>query len=206
MGSNDNSIWEDITGELTNNGGSGVTTIFNVNNNKKYLYYKLEISSSYNTALAIAELQFYGEPDYDSRTYIYDNGVEVMEVSTAGNDTYGTVEKRSDYLYLKATASTPASGKPFTQIYTDKINAGLYTIARWTLGKMLNSGTITRFGCFALTKTAPSNYGSSDIIANADFKETPTSLEITSVNDNAHIVIFVNSGSSECSIETVWLE
>lgn len=84
QGSNDGSSWTDIQDNLSLSGSETTIKCFDINNNTKYMYYRIFIQttrSGYNPLCAT--LQFYGfdysEYDWDtdnSRKYIYDHGVE----------------------------------------------------------------------------------------------------------------------------------
>lgn len=65
QGSNDGSYWNDLGTYINEKEGKNETSVFDVNNNDSYLYYRVYIMSSYGAvAVSIGELQFYG-PDYE---------------------------------------------------------------------------------------------------------------------------------------------
>ena len=210
-GSNDGTKWDDLTEITVKKTSASYIGFVEFENTTAYKYYRL-LSTKNNVNyggynyVQIDEIILYGTPDYESRTYIYDNGVEVMEVNIYALSTYGIAEKKNDYLYIKATSTATPQGTNMTQLYTkNSFDASLYTVVNWTLGKLLNVGSGSRYACINVCRNVPFVAGSSDQISAIDFTKE-TTLDITNVNGDVHLEVHVNSGSSECSIETLWLE
>lgn len=131
QGSNDGSAWEDISSELTNANNTPNVKHTNTFSNDKYFTYirviDVETFGSHQY-LQMNYLQFYGrelksgEVDYsehDERNYIYDNGVEVEEVTKTATSVLATIDT-TNYTLLRATIGKYA-------ISTDRIKCGSAT-------------------------------------------------------------------------------
>ena len=182
-----------------------------INNNDEYRYYRFVYVSNNKNDIGFAygvKFQLYGAPDYDSRTYIYDHGVEVMPVTSPESPaTYGSTEKRNDYLYLKAASSGTPNGTVMAQFYAGPLNVNSHSIVSLSLGKLLNVGASTRFGSLALRKSVPYvSHEDTDTISSLSFNLSQLLIDINDINDNVYVVIFANNHGAEGSVETLWLE
>lgn len=120
VASNDNTTWIPL-GSFTNPSNDlSVTTMFDVINDTAYLYYRLEITSVHNSMISIGNIQFYGSPDYNARTYIYEHGLEILDLNTCVTGS-GLAEKREDYLYTYK-GSTAGSGEIYASEQLDMTN------------------------------------------------------------------------------------
>lgn len=180
--SNDNSDWKDISDVLNYASGTTVTSggdkYYNVTPTTA-LYFRIVYVSANdsrpNTA-GVYEIQLYGIPDYESRSYIYDNGVEVMEVTTSG-----TVTKNADCITLATANSTATATLDTTS------NKVLYGIAG------MNATGTNALVCGS---------GSSTFTANTMPKNT---LDITSINGSNAVGIKQTAvGKFDC--EAIWIE
>lgn len=112
QGSNNGSEFVDLGTFINNNDTKLYTNYYDLNNDSAYMYYRLVgiSANNDNTGFTIGQLQLYGAPDYESRTYIYDHGVEVMEVGNRGYSSGNNVIENSDNLAItKTNTSTDAN-------------------------------------------------------------------------------------------------
>ena len=125
----DGNDWIDLyTGTYEN---KSYDFVANIDNNNSYSKYRLLVLSSHNNnVVQITSLQFYGTPDYESRYYIYEHGVEVMDIEIL--DSKGKGEKRVDTLYVGKAGSTAAISTAF--FTTNKIPTEQYSIVSINMG------------------------------------------------------------------------
>ena len=119
QGSNDDVSWSNIGEGIVVAGADNLVHFINAySSNINYRYYRLSldalkcshpyarVAGSY--ALLVYEFQLYGTPDYESRTYIYDHGVEVMNTLLAGPNPIKegqTLINDGENLYAKVNVS-----------------------------------------------------------------------------------------------------
>lgn len=198
QGSNDGSTWTNL-GSFVKTDGALKPEIFSFDNSTAYTHYRIEILDCYGTAMGIGELQFYGTPDYDSRTYIYDHGVEVMETEWVTEGSGVTFEKEVDQLLLTDT-STSYTGLVFTD--ADISNS---KVQRITLGNTITNIDKTHMGVreqkTVLATTTAVYYNTS---ANAPGNEV---LDISSVNSGYPFISAGDrSNTGTLTISEWWLE
>ena len=199
---NDNDNWVDLeTFNFTHNGGAAtiLTFMMDLNNNDKYLYYRLVSENDYipTSSVVVRTIQLYGAPDYESRTYIYDHGVEIMPVTAYKQNNEDVVEKRSDYLYME----TKQTGEYNVNMVCDtKIDLSPYSIITIVRGNILsNTGSI-----IAASDYNRLDYGT-PIIAQSSVPYYNTSyLDVNQVNTEAYIMGAANSKGKRILTYTEW--
>lgn len=119
-GSNDGNTYYPVGSELTSN---GIKATYTINNSTYYLYYRLKVNAYSGTSnnVNIINLQFCGREqaqniDYDTRFYLYDNGIEILPVTKTSTSALATTDTTS-YSVLKATVGKYATTN-------DKIKCG----------------------------------------------------------------------------------
>ena len=208
--SNNGSEFEVLYSGTTANSDKKQSFVFD--NDKCYLYYRIFVIDTYVTttdsAIGIIRLQFYGIPDYESRTYIYDNGVEVMEVgyeyaNPATGYTKYNVEKQADSILF------PAKGSKATVMLGLKDSPIDLTPYKMS-GVFVSNGTqygdiIGGIGVFTKKDATSEN-----TVAKTGFVQgalpNPMALDLNSVNGYYYLVM--NSGFETRSMEIYewWLE
>lgn len=171
----------------------------------KYIKFHPDTSVIGTNSVGLTDLQCYGAPDHDSRTYIYDHGVEVMEVQSAGAETYCTVVKNSDNIHMTMTGTNASTGTVMPQIYSSIINTTNYKIACLKTD-LINSGT--RWAVHGISKTVPTKVGNSSdtFSATLTITEPNTTLDITAVNQERYPVVFNNATVAVITIAEWWFE
>lgn len=111
QGSNNKNDWDTIYKWTFDNTSRTNECYFTVDNNNEYTHYRIMTTTgmgigipttgSVGYYISFAKIQFYGTPDYDSRTYIYDHGVEVTGLTLSG-----TATKEADSIKLTAANDT----------------------------------------------------------------------------------------------------
>jgi hypothetical protein len=85
--------------------GNANMTYYNTVSDKAYKYYRfIYVSNTANDIIkgSGAKFQLYGTPDYESRTYIYEHGVEVMALTKdVNNSGFMPAITREDTIYLQ---------------------------------------------------------------------------------------------------------
>ena len=119
QGSKDGNNFDDLTDYISVSPTiyTSLTTIehnIDVKPKDSYVYYRLIFNPTLVSADAtgcvnwIRVFQLYGTPDYESRTYIYDHGVEVDSGLTVNSTSSGTAERLNDNILLTVTAAISA--------------------------------------------------------------------------------------------------
>ena len=208
QGSNDGNKYDDLSDVLTcdktiNNNESN---IYNINNKESYKYYRLYLLNGTGGFYSIAKIQFYGTPDYESRTYIYDNGVEVMEVTAYANG--HTAEKQADQLYLYKNNASTVTPQFYT---TNKIDLTSKSVVYTVMGNVIvpdNEGWAgAGMICSAVPMTS-SNYNNINI-AKTPFTKYKTVTDVSNINQEAyvqHSLITSATNSMKATITEWWLE
>ena len=175
--------------------------IFSINSN--IVANKWRILTVGDNILVIHAAQFYGTPDYESRTYIYDHGVEVMEIDKI--DDYGVGEKRVDTLFLSPANSTAVVNS--TWFYTkNKIYMGPYNTCSIIMGGNVGypKGTYGSIGIFDTT-----NMNTTALAFVRPFTELSTLpkkvCDISQVNVEAYAIVGV-SETDYYDVSEWWLE
>ena len=183
-------------------------------NETKYNAIRLNITqkNTYSQASYMPQvrcIQFYGAPDYDSRTYIYDHGVELMEVQKAynRNGAAGTVIKHSDYVYIKGSTDITA-GNDCGISPVEQIDASPYSI----LCSVSSDGcgdTNGIFGYLMVVKgsSTPYNSDGGDCLASYSFNSISNRavLDISNINQSVTPVVS-NAWGAFLNVTEFWLE
>ena len=211
QGSNNNSKWEKI-GDGFEVACKNVTgfVVDASSHNIKYRYYRLildptkcshpytRVSGSY--ALLIANVELYGTPDYDSRTYIYEHGVEVMGVSADGYTYSGyTVEeatKTEDSIIVKPSAS---SGKMCVIGTNNTIDLSAYSCIFVKAIDWLLASNVAGYIITNVSKVAHDSTSHVDITTNNNC------LDINNINASSYICIRT-AGDRMIEVAEWWLE
>ena len=162
-----------------------------------------------NNTFQIGNIQVYGTPDYESRTYIYDHGVEVMPITAYASKTAATVSKNTDELYGKFTSASDI----IAQFYTNTVNMTNYKIIRAKAGNQLFTNGDSYFE-LAAGSTAPTTYEESGIKATLTVTATnlPNGIcvDINSITQSLYPIIFENATTTArtrtFTIAEWWLE
>lgn len=195
QGSNNGSSWTNLATLTNAKTDSAVKHSYEFENNTAYTYYRLLFNSVYGASnIAIGELQMYGTPDHESRTYIYEHGVELMELEIAG-----TATKEADEL-----VSSVSNGAAIVFTYTDLTD---YKLIRGVCGSELimllnmayctNKPSTSSFSEDGRVTISPSDAVLPDLI----------NLDISNVN-GSYYVTFGNktSNTQKSTLEEWWLE
>ena len=187
---------------------SGDSQIFSFENDESYEYYRLKVVDTYGGfCVCITELQFYGTPDYDSRTYIYDHGVELMAMGDRGTSSGNSVEKTSDSILWIKTNTTVASSNYAHAGMLELIDTTEYDLA----GMTASVETSDSHGALYAVNHA-------DIIQSSTFSPAaentmyrgvnPTYLDMTNVNGEHSIIVSLgyNATVGRIYINELWLE
>lgn len=154
-----------------------------------------------SNTLAAHAAQFYGAPDYDSRTYIYDHGVEVMEVSI-DNDNGAIIEKQPDKLYMKCVNT-----KTVDSLYIPNAELAEYKLITVRMDKELLARSDGAFYGLSISSTmVTQDNGSTVTMASALGTKPVTYLDITSITQQGYINISVDTAGMTNTISEWWLE
>ena len=153
----------------------------------------------------VISLQVYGAPDYESRTYIYDHGVEVMGLTTYNNNSVHTINMTSDAIEITGGGAT---GK--TSVYTiSKIDSSNYSL----LNSKVDGNTATTFDRFyiAVSNVLPSDQTGNNysLLAYLYCSSNVTKLDLNSVDQEVYIITGFSSNGAVTGTMTVsefWLE
>ena len=214
QGSNDGSKWNDITNytnTVTSSGGSWMIPVLSVT---PYLYHRLLITSAHDTGyeyqkmVSVGEIQFYGTPDYESRTYIYDHGVEVIKLDDNTNFSGFTVVKpilNSDNITLESLSELKSVCAIST---TDRIDLANYRVifTNTVDGSDVRFGEVSDITSVLNLTTAKTDIDTNNhIIANDILDYLSSCLDINNISQPCYINIHSSEGRYAI-IDTVWLE
>ena len=155
--------------------------------------------------MGIGLAQLYGAPDYDSRTYIYDHGVEVMELDTYSSSSSHSVEIGNDSITVTKGAT---SGKAFA--YTaNKINLSNYSLLSTVSGEHMNN--TNNVNVIAVGANLPSVEAATDYTPTACVvtSGSKNELDITDMTEELYAVFGFATGGTNASLITssqIWLE
>ena len=168
---------------------------------------RFEFTVPNQNSVVMKGVQAYGAPDYESRTYIYDHGVEVMPLTVDNsNIALGTITKNDDNIRVAMTSTVAANGNPYCQVYSGEIDFNKYNCLCMEMDKELNQGTGSRFFIMAvITSNAPLKAGESKVSELVITKPT-NYIDITSIQTKGYAIGFNNGTSAVCTIATWWLE
>jgi hypothetical protein len=216
--SDDGVTYTPITsGTFTNKSQSTIEIVDLSSNNTPYRYWQLEVDSTYNGAVTIKTLQFYGldysEKEFEEGTtkkWLYDHGVELETFTTNTSGSGSVATKDADSLYNSVPASTNVSASALVNI--DLTN---YSLARMVVGKEAY-GSVSNYasgGLVVLSTTTPT-YNTSPDAQNYPLPpindKNNIALDISSFNTTKAIGIFmrnVSSGSlKKFRADEIWLE
>ena len=218
QGSNDNSKWDNLTDKIYITGRTIKSYYTTLNNSKSYKYYRLICTDSKNPymcyrgkyGLGLYTFQLYGAPDYESRTYIYDHGVELTPIKVGGcSATYGTETIETDRLKIAntATALPTTEGTVFPQIYcTELIDTTNFKTCRVKTGLLLNYGNSTKFGNIVICTKVPAKRKDGGEISYAGVTNTNDCIDISSINGTYYIYIQGNGENQIFTVTEWWLE
>ena len=209
--------WNPITDVLTIPQGTSstdvlITSYSSVANTEAYTHYRvcaIKLGDSNSPSMANIEFQLYGTPDYESRTYIYEHGVEVMEIKKQ-NGGSGVVSSDNDALY---GAVGPSLG---TYAFTTKnsVDFSDKSVMACVVGDKAYVAKATQsMGTFGVKSTNNYEVNDSTLIAETRFgigviNTIPTYLELSSIS-GSNYPIFADATSDSNRHSTIaewWLE
>ena len=195
----DGNDWIDLyTGTYEN---KSYDFVANIDNNNSYSKYRLLVLSSHNNnVVQITSLQFYGTPDYESRTYIYEHGVEFMEVSNNGytysSYTVEEVTKTEDSIIVKPSASSGAMDIVGTN---NTIDLSAYSCIFVKAIDWLIDNNYAGYIMTSDSKVVSSNTSYLKITTNNNC------LDINNINASSYVCI-CNAGARMVEVTEWWLE
>lgn len=183
-----------------------------VNNDKAYKYYRFVYVSNSSSDIGQgsgAKFQLYGAPDYESRTYIYDHGVEVMELETnANNSTNSIATKENDYLYIKINAVTKVIAEIYTKNTLDLTNYSVLCCNKDLILLAANTGHLACVNSVPTSYADNANFENYTIIPNSG--DEVTVLDVSSINKPVYFSLSCvnNTGTAykEYTFNEWWLE
>ena len=205
QGSNNNDTWDDLTGVISD---SSAKNGYQLNTSKAYKYYRLYIQeqtmkqTSYSCG-DLYSLQLYGAPDYESRTYIYDHGVEVMPIIAYKQNAGDVVEKKNDYLYME----TKKTGNyNVNMVHDSLINLSPYKLCTFTVDKI--GVNVESNILLAVLQNSRLNYGTSYTAGvQKEAEASKALLDLSNINSALYVVIATNSNIvRQISVASWWLE
>ena len=212
LGSNDGDSFDVIYSGENTTYGLGTVIYHTFNNTKAYKYYRLVSKGNFASVTAydqIGELQLYGTPDYEARTYIYDNGVEVLPINVVNSNTNAIAEKKNDYLYVgkNATASTRAG------VYTtNEIDLTEYKLIRILADKEWNTANNGAFFIGAYETNPPTDSNFNKVSYQDIHGQSLPDIELSISNVNASYYVGLMAATVNASyagyfsVNEWWLE
>jgi len=208
QGSNDNSVWVDISSKFTMSGSNN--SIFNIDINANALPYKMyrvyngedviNVSGSYD--MGVATLQFYGldysEKEFEvgaTKKWLYDHGVELVELEEYS--TGGTITKENNSIVMV----TPSDKSQFIGKVLDLTTYNLARMALGNKGATISqySGLICRESASGGTTVAVQRFAT-----NTNFPNN-IGIDISSVLQTLFIGVS-SAGNTMVDIAELWLE
>lgn len=201
-GSVDGTKWDDLTEITVKKTSTSYIGFVEFENTTAYKYYRLlsttnNVNYSGYNYVQIDEIILYGTPDYESRTYIYEHGVEVMELDLNGGSI--SAERLADTVYLPPR--TDSQELTACMIKTvNKISFGLYSVLRWAFGSRVNFPN-KKWGEIGVTGDA-----SGSLAFVRPFESIPNgTIDVTSIN--AETTVHANNVSTDYfEFSKWWLE
>ena len=176
---------------------------YETNSDKAYKYYRFVYVSNSENDISTGngvKFQLYGTPDYDSRNYIYEHGVEVVEISANGYTYSGyTVEeatKTEDSIIVKPSAS---SGKMVIVGTNDTIDLSAYSCIFAKAIDWLVDNNSAGYITTSNSKVVSSTTSSLGITTNNNC------LDINNINASSYVCIS-NSGDRMIEVSELWIE
>ena len=170
----------------------------------------LDIYDASTARVQIYEVQLYGTPDYDSRTYIYDNGVEVMEIESKVTDTSQKTEKRSDSLYMYHTGSN--SGAGFVLSNTTNFTNNKIVRVKLANGEHYDSGNNSEYVCIYVSGDKVIGNSTSQMASRwsrAHMMHDNVVCDVNNVNGEYYTSVTTHTGSAftrYTEVASWWLE
>lgn len=212
-GSVDGDKWDDLTEIIVKKTSTSYIGFVEFENTTAYKYYRLlstknNVNYGGHNYVQIDEISLYGTPDYESRTYIYEHGVEVMEVGVADcSATHGTLTKENDYLSMEATNTNTSSGNVFPTFYTtNPIDFTAFKTINVKIGKIaVKHSNGLHHGIMRILPKVPSKNGDSNT-AVCNIANLATVLDISNVNATEYADFLVHGGGEKITISEWWMK
>ena len=211
--SNDNKKWDDlysgITETKTASDFSHLEYIVSFDNNTPYLYYRCFIKDSHNNGVSLWAMQFYGTPDYESRNYIYDNGVNLgCESMNANNGwlhtnvSYDEPTYNSDSVKLESSSDLVNDTHYFSGIVSKSaIDLSKYNvICARTDGIVYRSDT----SCSIVVLNNKTGRYSYDATVKQGYSPV-TYLDITNISNTEYVAV-MSPNKRSALVYALWIE
>lgn len=193
--------------------GNANMTYYNTVSDKAYKYYRfIYVSNTANDIIkgSGAKFQLYGTPDYESRTYIYEHGVDVLGGGFESRflGTGATFEKKVDCLKMYKADASNNEWDGFAVCTTDMIDVSLHNILNYSIETDKSNGSVLSIvSSNNITKWSEWN---SAVIAK---KETSTNygrdiIDVTNCNQKAYVCIssLYTNWTTWLIVNELWLE
>lgn len=206
LGSNDGTQYDLIYSGEHDKNDKGIIYYHAFDNSVAYKYYRVLCKTSFGSYDQIAAIQLYGTPDYESRTYIYEHGVEVMPITAYANG--HTAEKQADQLFLYKNNASTVTPQFYT---TNAIDLTSKTVLYTVMGNVIVPDSDGWAGAGMICSSVPmtnSNYNNINI-AKTPFTKYKTLTDISNINQEAyvqHSLITSATNSMKATITEWWLE
>ena len=205
---NDSDNWIDLeTLNFTHNTGAAtiLTFMMDLNNNDKYLYYRLVSENDYipTSSIVVRNIQLYGTPDYESRTYLYDHGVNL---SCESMNTYNGWDEGHTYtepIYNNNNVTISGSTGTVSGIASNTaLDLTYYNLIGTKIDGVIASGSAYASICLYPNKQVSTN----DAYCNVKEPHNPeTYLDISNINMSEYVSISL-SNNRKAIVYALWLE